>query len=206
MQRLQQRRIRQHLRPDHRRGPNEPPRRHPRQSKPEQLRRDAQQDLEPALRREIVELDHCLDDLRRGSRAERHVGHDRDQCMLFDVEVSVRIPPAHGEPFCPCAADGEGEELGDQRADGDTGLAQTEELVETASYLSLFVSFVLSYRPTGSRLRRATHNGKNNTDCPHADGVHRKGHIIDGLHDGAHLGKRRVTRFVGENAPGIAIA
>jgi len=63
--------------------------------------------------------------------------------MFFDVEVTVRIPPAHGEPFRPCAADGEGEELGDQRADGNTGLAQTEELVETASYLFSLLAIVL---------------------------------------------------------------
>lgn len=68
--------------------------------------------------------------------------------MFFDVEVTVRIPPAHGEPLCPGAADGEGEELRDQRADGDAGLAKTEELVETASDL-----FPISDCPTGLRLR-----------------------------------------------------
>lgn len=64
--------------------------------------------------------------------------------MFFNVEMAVRIPPAHGQPFRPCAADGEGEELRDQRADGDAGLAQAEELVETASDL-----FSISDCPTG---------------------------------------------------------
>lgn len=53
---------------------------------------------------------------------------------------------------------------------------------------------------------RDTYNGKNHTDCPHANGVHRQVHIINGLHDSAHLGKGRVVRFVRKNALRIAIA
>ena len=53
---------------------------------------------------------------------------------------------------------------------------------------------------------RSTHHRKNDPNRPHAQSIHREGHIVNRRHDGADFGERRVVSLVWEDLLGVAVA
>lgn len=60
--------------------------------------------------------------------------------MLLDVELSIGIKHTKRHILGPCDADRIRQQLRDERADGDTGLTQTEQLIQSAADLIDIVS------------------------------------------------------------------
>lgn len=51
-----------------------------------------------------------------------------------------------------------------------------------------------------------TYNGKQQANCPHADGVDRQREVVGGLNDRTHLRKGGVIGIVGQHLFSIAVA
>jgi len=54
-------------------------------------------------------------------------------------------------------------------------------------------------------LYRYAYDGEEEADAPHPPGVDGQRGIVDGRHDGAHLGEGRVVGLVGEDLVGVAV-
>ena len=127
--------------------------------------------------------------------------------MFLDIEMPVRIQPAQWHPFGPGASNRESHELRDKSTDGDTRLSQTEELIESTAHLYYPVAHQSATLRRGeNQYTGRTHNSKEYANGPHANGIYRQAHIVNGRHDGAHLGKWGIVRIVGKDSLGIAIA
>jgi hypothetical protein len=61
----------------------------------------------------MIEFDHRLDDLSRCGGTDRDIGHDSDEPMFLDIEVSVWVQDAQWHPFGPGTAYWKREQLGD---------------------------------------------------------------------------------------------
>ena len=102
--------------------------------------------------------------------------------MFLNIEVTVGVEATQWHPFGPATTQGKSQQLSDEGTNGDTGLTQTEELVQATS-----------------------DDGKNETDSPHAKSVHGERPVIDGLHNGTNFGEGGIVGIVGEDLFGIAV-
>lgn len=147
VQRAQQGDVAQHAGPDHARGLDEPPGAEAGDAVAQELAAQHHHDAEAGAQREAV-VARGLDDVGRVGRAEAEgdVAHDGDEGVLLDVEVPVGVEAADGQQLGEEDAQGEGDQLGDERDDVHAGIAEGEELVDTSAqedeYLLSLVSRV----------------------------------------------------------------
>lgn len=121
----------------------------------------------------MVRVTQRVDDTYRVGRAGADASHDGDEDVLLDgerarVELHAEDGPPWERPGCE-AADGVRDELGDELADDDRGIAEEEELVHAGE-----------------------DDGADDADDPDAQGARGHGDVV-GVGDGAaHFRVRRV--------------
>lgn len=152
MERVEQRGVDEGRGPDHRARPDEEVATDAREGEAEHLCGDDEEEL--VRRAPSLEVENALgrDDVRRVCATRDDIGHDRDQTVLLDVErprverETVLLRPCaaveghDGERDCvfpgwkyPFAgfAGWEGDQLGDHRGYGYTGVSHGEKLIES---------------------------------------------------------------------------
>lgn len=197
VQRRQQRHVAQDARPNHAGGLDEPGDGQARDGVAAELAAQDHEHGESWRDGEAVEA-RGLDDVGRvgGAKAKRDVGHDGHEGVLLDVEVPVRVEAADGQRIGEADAEGEGEELGDQGHDADSGVAEGEELVYSGAKENKDLNQLLL--GSGENVARILGNMVKtyNAKKPSPEGVDRNRRVVRLRDHGPHLRERRCVGLI----------